>query len=284
MRRRARAVLAVSIITLIFPTVACMAQAERGGAPDGALDPEVDRILTRLEEREVRDLHASMTWSQQFAIEEGGDKKLGELWFKRFEPVPKFLASFDRKVDRAEKKIDEVHFFDGVWYEERKGSGGVGSVVRRQVRRQDDPANPFEVGVGPFPLPFGQKKSRILGVFEVERVGAAPDDPVGTMRLRLTPRQGTREWSAYASVEFWIAMEGRNAGLPIKVRAAKKDGTGAVNVYVTVEFDRIELNAGLSDSVFKVEVPPGYQRLPDEPLADDARPSSGASEQPAGGK
>lgn len=283
MRRRARAVLAVSILTLMIPAVACLAQVEASAPADAPLDPEVDRILTRLEEREVRDLHAAMTWSQQFVIEEGVDKKLGELWFKRVEPVPKFLAVFDRKIDRAEKKIDELHYFDGVWYEERKGSGGVGSVVRRQVRRQDDPANPFEVGVGPFPLPFGQKKSRILSIFEVAREPAATDDPAGTTRLRLTPRKGTREWTAYATVEFWIATEGKNAGLPIRVRAAKKDGSGAVNVYVTVEFDRIELNTGLSDAVFKVEVPSGYQRLPDEPLVEDAV-REGASAQPAGGK
>lgn len=277
MERRARATLVALIITCSFAPVACLAQEAGAKLAPSPIDPEVDRILTRLEEREVHDLHAAMTWSQQFVVEEGVDKKVGELWFKRFEPVPKFLASFDSKIDRKKIAIIEKHFFDGVWYEELKGNDGTGSVVRRQVRRQDDPANPFEVGVGPFPLPFGQKKSRILSVFDVSKESPSGDDPANTTHLRLIPHKNTREFDTYASVEFWISSEGKFAGLPIKVRAAKKDGTGAVNVYVIVEFDKIELNTGMSDSVFKIDAPPGFQRLPDEPLAEDAEPKRNIS-------
>lgn len=271
MERSARAPLIPVIIACTLMRVACWAQATQPTPLSPAIDPEVDRILTRLEEREVRDLHAAMSWSQQFVVEEGVDKKTGQLWFKRFEPVPRFLAEFDRKIDRASRPIEEKHLFDGVWYEELKRTDVGGTVGRKQVRRTDDPANPFEVGVGPFPLPFGQKKSRILSVFTVTREPSAKDDPEGTTHLRLIPRAGVREAETYAAVDFWIATEGKFAGLPIKVRAAKKDGTGAVNVYVTVEFDKIELNSGLSDSVFKIDTPPGFQRLPDEPL-DESEP------------
>ncbi|MBL8880856.1 MAG: hypothetical protein JNG88_17215, partial [Phycisphaerales bacterium] len=119
-------------------------------------------------------------------------------------------------------------------------------------------------------------------VFAVAKELSKPDDPQGTTHLLLMPRAGTREAETYAAVDFWIAAEGKFAGLPIKVRAAKKDGTGAVNAYVTVEFDKIELNTGISDSVFKIEAPPGYQRLPDEPLQEPEPKSGATATQPVG--
>ena len=78
-------------------------------------------------------------------------------------------------------------------------------------------------------------------------------------RLELTPRPNTQTGRTYRRLDFWVARTGDQAGLPVKVMAGKKDGTGAVNSYITITFSKIELNSGFSGSVFKIDVPRGFK-------------------------
>jgi hypothetical protein len=135
------------------------------------------------------------------------------------------------------------------------------TVVRREVRMPDDPVNPYKLGEGLFPLPFGQKKADILHEFEVSRAELEKDDPQATEKLRLLPRRGTQSAELYKELEFWIAKEGGApglAGLPVKVRAAQLDGTGKVKAYLTLTFEKIELNTGFNPNLVRIEKPPGY--------------------------
>ena len=226
------------------------------------LDPVVDKILTRLENREVKDLRARVRWELSYVIEEDEtpDIKLGAIWYKDEKPVPKFKVQFDRKiVGTRSRSLNEIHLFDGRWYVELQSQ--TKTLTRREVRREDDRVNPYKVGEGPFPLPFGQKKADILAEFEVERVEPKKLDPPKTDHLKLTPRAGTHTGQSYKTVDFWVAREGKEAGLPIKVRVGKKDGTGALNSYITIAFSDVELNPGLDETVFSVDKPAGYEEI-----------------------
>jgi len=241
-------------------------------ATQATLDPEVDKILTRLEEREVQDLQARLTWRLQYVIDPDATVKSGELWYQKAEPVGKFLIRFQQVISGNRKdKVDERHMFDGCWYVELQSQ--TKTYQRREIRRPGDPWNPYKVGEGIFPMPFGQKKADLLREFAVERIEPGKDDPPATDRLRLTPHAGTRSGESYKELDLWIGREGPAAGAPIKVQVAKKDGTGKVNSTITITFEAVKLNQGFSSGVFEIKKPPGYEELPEERLGPAAPPA-----------
>lgn len=259
-RKIARQTVAGMIIIL----AACVAVSgqQPAGQPGSAsdLDPLVDKILTRLESRKVHDLRAKVKWELTYAIEEDEepDVKSGTIWYKEDQPVAKFKVHFDTKITgNRKRKLDEEHLFDGRWYVELQSR--TKTVTRREIRREDEQSNPYKLGEGAFPLPFGQKKADILAEFDVTRVAEKKSDPPQTDHLHLVPRPGTHTGRTYKTLDFWVARGGDHAGLPVKVVAGKTDGTGAVNSYIEVSFTDVELNSGLSASVFKIETPKDYE-------------------------
>ena len=224
-----------------------------------ALDPEVDQILSRLEERQVQDLHARVAWRQEFVNDAPEDwlTKQGEIWYQKAEPVAKFLIRFTEKITGTRRdKLDEQHMFDGCWYV--KVESRTKTVERHEIRHANDAVNPYKVGEGVFPLPFGQKKADILREFDVHKVAPEPSDPPNTDHLHLVPRQGTRTGQNYKQLDFWIDREGPTAGLPIKVRVAKITGTGQLDSCIVITFSDAQLNTGFSSSIFDIKTPAGY--------------------------
>ena len=246
-----------------------------------ALDPEIDRILTRLEQREVHDLHANVAWRERYVIdaEEDATTKTGEIWYQQAQPVARFLIRFTKRISAGGRSdaLDEQHLFDGQWYVELQSR--TKTYTRREVRRPDDPGDPYKVGQGVFPLPFGQKKADILREFTVTRLPQAEGDPPATDHLRLVPRAETRTGETYQRLDFWVAQEGRTAGLPIKVQVAKKDGTGKVNSYITITFTDARLNESFNSGVFEIKVPAGYETI-EERLEPAAPPPAFAPQTP----
>ncbi|MBK9126565.1 MAG: hypothetical protein IPM13_02050 [Phycisphaerales bacterium] len=244
--------------------------APAASTPVEPIDPRLDEILTRLEQREVSDLRAGVAWRMQYVVDlpEDATTKRGRLWYQQGKPTARFMIHFSESIqgDRREK-TDERHGFDGEWYTDYQARSK--SAIRTQVRRPDDPDNPFDIARGLFPLPFGQKKADILREFQARLVPPAAGDPPDTDRVELTPREGTRIGTIYGKMDFWIARAGRLEGLPIRVKVAKKDGTGQINSHITITFDDVALNAGFPGDVFKMDIPKDFQ-VTVEPL--DAPP------------
>jgi hypothetical protein len=254
-----RATLIITAFAAIATAGLSPAAAEPADSDD--LDPRVDKILTRLEQRAVHDLRAAVTWKLRYVIdlEEDATVKKGRIWYKDDEPVAKFLVHFDKKiVNNRLRELDERHLFDGRWYVERNSD--TKTVTRREIRREGEEGNPYKLGEGPFPVPFGQKKEDILAEFAVQLVPPGEEDPENTDHIKLVPRAGSRTGQSYKYVDVWVARRGRHEGLPVKVQTAKLAGTGKVNSYLTITFDpdKTDLNAGFSSGVFKIETPPGF--------------------------
>lgn len=270
------------IITLPFPSVACSQPtstpaADHVATPALPADPDVDRILTRLETREIRDLHARLAWELKYALALPGeeDVKRGEIWYQKKGDVGRFLIDFSEMVRAGRvRPMDEKHLFDGSWYVEQKGA--TRTVTRRQIRRDNDPGDPFKLGQGPFPVPFGQKKSDILREFQVARAPAEKDDPAETDHLVLLPRPESTMADKYKQLDFWISREGEIAGLPVKLKLAQIKGTGEVDSYITILFEKARLNSGFADTMFRIEKPAGYDEIV-EPLAPPAKSEPGGA-------
>ena len=255
--------LAAGVVAAAQPTTAPTATMPAAAeAPSPPLDPAIDAILTRLEQRRVQDLHARLTWRQEFVVDEPDEvvAKRGELWYQQADPVARFLIHFKEWIKGTEKRaLDERHLFDGCWYIEVQSQ--TKTVQRREVRQPNDAGDPYKVGEGVFPLPFGQKKDDIVREFEVTLLPPANDDPKDADHLRLTPRAGTRTGQNYKELDFWVQRGGATDGLPVKVRVAKLDGTGKLNSHITITFGDAELNKGLRDGLFEIKTPTGYTEL-----------------------
>ena len=252
----------VGMIAALAVSVAAANDPPDAPATQPALDPAIDRILTRLEARTVDDLHARITWERRYdvAAEDETDVKIGELWYKRLTPISKFKVAFSRKVVANRRiPLDEQYLFDGLWFIELNAQAR--TVIRREVRRENDPVNPYKLGEGPFPLPFGQKKEDILAEFTVTLAPPAKDDPADTDQLRLVPRAGTQTEKRFSDLRFGIVRTGALEGLPIRVMAAHKSGTCRVDSYSTLSFDEVKLNTGFGAGTFEIRTPGGFEEV-----------------------
>ncbi len=271
----------LGMITVFGVVVAASGQAAPA-PPTQPADPRVDQILTRLAERQVNDLKGDVLWKTVAVLggEEDALRKRGELWYQDTEPVARFMIHFTGRISGTGRKdrLDEQYMFDGMWYVELKAQ--TKTVIRREVRKADDLRDPYKIGEGPFPLPFGQKKDDLLREFEIEYVEPADGDPRETDHLKLRPRRGTKTAERYKVLDFWVRQSGDLGGLPVMVQVTKLDGTGRVDSYVTVRFSDIKLNAGVADSVFEIRTPPGFheeiERLEPAAVPDEGVESSGS--------
>lgn len=254
---------------MIAIALAVVATAQ--GQDASGLDPAVDQILTRLEARKVSDLRSKVRWSLYYPIDESEQLKHGQVWYKDLPPVPKFKVRFERRiVENRSTSLEEAHLFDGRWYTHIDDN--TRTLTRTEMRREGDEYNPYRLGEGSFPLPFGQRKDDILREFEPTLAPpprAGDPAPPGTDVLRLTPRPTSPMRDEYRYVDLWVIREGPMNGLPVRVRAAQLKGTGEVNDILTIDFEDIQLNTGFSESVFSVSRPRGYaeevQRLDASP-------------------
>jgi len=227
------------------------ASAPVASAP-AAVDPEVERILDRLERRgaEIRDIETDLTFVKTDPVLEDTQKFTGTLLFRQDTPNPRFLIRFDRfEQEGVVRDKREWHAFDGTWYTEARES--TRTIVRRQIVRPGEAVEVFRLGQGPFPLPFGQKKAEILAHFRVRILPAAPDDPPDTVHLECTPIPGTQMAEKYGTVHFLID---RRLDLPVRVRTVEK----AEGYEIAASFPAagIRVNRGL---------PAGALSLPDLP-------------------
>ena len=221
-------------------------------------DPRVDAILDRLERRgdAIEDLSAELTFQRYDELVEERLTRHGELLYRREEPNARFLVRFDDMViDRVIRKQKAWYVFDGRWFVEKQES--TKTVVRREVVRPGERINPFKLGQGPFPLPFGQKKADILGRFVVKLVEPIPGDPPESDHLLLVPRGDSDMADRYRKLDFYVA---RSLELPVRIRLYQKD-----DKIVTADFADVAVNTGLAAGRFELSVPEGWQLIV-EPL------------------
>lgn len=227
-----------------------------------ATSAEAVNVLERMEARKISSLEADMTWEHWYTIDLPDEREIkkGKIWYGSTpgDDLPKFKVKLERRIvaGRA-SKLEEEHLFDGRWYVEKSPVSKM--VTRREVRREGDTRNPYRLGEGPFPVPFGQKKDDILREFEVTLAKPTKEDPAQTDHLVCVPRQGTELSRTYSQVDFWVVKSGPLTGLPIKLQAKKLAPTGRVDSHITVSFENAKLEAKVNPKTFTISTPFGYQ-------------------------
>lgn len=269
---RARAVACVSAIGLII-TVANGQTSREAGPPasrpasepasqPAPLDPAVERILDRLEIKDVRDVQADLVYIKKDPLINYEQKYKGILRFIEDKPSPRFLIRFDQCIiEGVVEKEKEWHVFDGRWYIEARERSK--QVIKREVVRADEKADDlFRIGKGPFPMPFGQKKGDIVRHFTIKLVAPAPADPPNSDHLECTPLPGTELDRRYGKVHFHID---RTLDVPVRVATVAKEDKQEI----IASFSNVRLNKGMAASDVNLPSLPGYE-VREEPLDEPA--------------
>jgi outer membrane lipoprotein-sorting protein len=126
-------------------------------------------------------------------------------------------------------------------------------LVHRELVPAGQTIDPFRLGEGVFPIPFGQKKKDMLDHFTIRLIPPTAKDPAGCDHLELTPRPDTdmarRNKGKSLLLHLYID---RRLSLPARIVNETRDER------VTVDFTAIEINPKVAEKDFKLEKPPGY--------------------------
>lgn len=237
--------------------------ASAAASQPGSLDPAVERILDRLEKKNVRDIQADIVYIKKDPLLGLEEKYKGILRFIEDKPSPRFLIRFDQSViENLVEKTREWHVFDGRWYTEAREKTKV--AIKREVVRPGDKGaeDLFRIGKGPFPMPFGQKKDDIVRHFTIKLVAPGPQDPRNTDHLECTPLAGTDMDRRYGRVHFFID---RAMDVPVRVTTVAKED----NQEITASFTNVQVNKGMAAGEVGLPDLPGYE-IREEPLGEPA--------------
>jgi len=243
----------------------CLLAGVSGGAraqsPDSA---RVDEILSRLQKRSegLKDVRCQIRFEEEDQINLAKNIKIGSLRFLITDDNPRALIHFERvQVDGTLRK-QEWYLFDGrYWYEAIER---LEQVTKREIVRENEAFNPFDLETAPFPMPFGQERETIRRHFDVSLIPSGAGDPPNTDHIRLTPKSGSKLERKYDRVDYYV-LEG--VDLPGLIVATRNDGMELVTV-TFVDLSERSLNTGLTEKDFQ---PPkawqGYKTIV-EPLDD----------------
>ncbi len=224
-------------------------------------DPKVDAILDRMETKgqAIKGLACGLTYKfvTVFPVEDAITKR-GSLLFRRGEPNSRFLIHFKEYLAGGviDRKRNEYFQFDGEWLTERNDKAQ--TIIRRQIVRKGRKVDPFKLGKGPFPLPFGQKRDEIIQNFNVSLMPAKAGDPANSIHLHCIPVPKTELARKYSHVEMFVD---RTLSLPVRIVTERvSDGNR-----IEVDFRKIEAGKAPAESRFVIEVPEGFE-VREEPL------------------
>ena len=194
---------------------------EEGSQDSGASRDRVDDILTKLEKRgdDLKDIRCRVKFVEQDRINLATRTKVGEILFLMVEPNPYFMIHFERTEADGLLGKQEWYLFDGRWLYE--AIERLPQVTKREIARPGDKLDMFNLETAPFPLPFGQKKDKILRNFDVTLADPAPGDPKGTDHLICIPKADSVMAERYEKLEFFVR---RDVHLPSRIVVTKNKG------------------------------------------------------------
>ncbi len=247
------------------PTSAPALSTQPAGKPSSG-NTKVDAILDRLEVkgRAIKGLSCKLIYQFVTVMPvEDRQTKEGELLFARGEPNSRFYIHFKKLIaDGIVKETGEYWSFDGQWLVERNDL--TKKIIKREVAKPGERQDPFKIGKGPFPLPFGQKREDILSNFKVTLADFTLGDPRNSDHLHCVPVPNTPLADKYSRVEIYVD---RTLELPVRVVSERLSDSNRIEV----DFKDIDLQEAPAGSRFRVEEPKDYD-VTVEPLSPEITP------------
>lgn len=237
----------VSSVVLLVVGIATSLLAADPPASDDVLRARIDRILTQLEERSdgLKDIRCKVVLVEDDRINLSERTKWGSILFRIVEPNPQFLIAFDRTATDGVLGKKEWYLFDGRWL--FQAVERIQQVTKQEIVRPGDRIDLFDLERTPFPLPFGQKKEKILRNFNVTLVAPSPGDPPETDHLVCIPKTDSRLAERYDKLEFFVR---RDIHLPSRVIVTRNDGL-EINTADFPDLSHGSINTGVTAKDFK---------------------------------
>lgn len=235
-------------------TTAATAPATMPVTTRPAVSNEIERILDRLEKKrtKIKDLEAKLVYADFNKVIVEKTIRDGMIRFKAAtaKGQARFMVHFRtiRYEDEPKPKLRRKWYcFDGRRLRIVKERGK--SVVDREVVKPGATIDPFALG-GPFPVPFGHKKSEMLKHFQISLIPPTKQEKGKIDHLLLTPWPRTKLAKEYKRIEYWVD---RKLDLPTKIVSEDHH-----KVEITATFSKIKLNKKLKDKDLWKQVPRGY--------------------------
>lgn len=228
-----------------------------------------EELLDRLEQSEktLENFEAGIHRRTFDAIFEETQVYLGDIYFdvNRAGAGRRFAILFKRKGTLVEtdgaprmnlRDRNEHYIFDGQWLVEKNVEDK--QFIKRRMARPGEKFDPLSLD-GPLPMPFGQPKSEVLRLFDVELVHAPAEDSFlftqlnNVWGLRLAPKPGTRGAEQFETVTVFYD---RATLLPAGIDAVRVGGNRDM-----VWLFRQKRNAGFDAKLVDVSEPtePGWK-------------------------
>jgi len=244
-------------------------------ATQPAVSPAVEKALDAVEAGRLKfhSLTADVRYTEEEVTFGERTAYLGRVYYQR-DPKStrpgRFRIHFDQIVNGRKKAPEDR---DYVFFSDKKGqwlitrNARIKQQVKYQVAPPGDTTDPLELGRGPFPVPFGQRKAKVLSLFDVTTRDPQSADPKGTIYLKLVPRPKATKRLKVRWIELWVKPD----GLPVQIRT--EDTTGETRK--TALFTKIAKNPKLTDKDFDLPNPPRDWEYRIEPLpkADTSTPA-----------
>lgn len=238
-----------------------------------------DELLTALEtaDKSLRTLQADVAHVKRESELVGNrvQEERGKLYYRvepaapgdaNSQPRKKFQVDFEDLIfDNTRRKENHTFIFDGQWLVEKQPDEK--QIFKRQLAPPGQTMDPLALGEGQFPIPIGQKKSRINERFDASIVppqeefpappGSDPNNPPpppdwvkDSYQLKLIPKKGTSEFRDYREIRIWYR---KGDLLPRMARTVNIDDSSD-----DVVLSQVVTNKDLPAGVFDTSVPEGW--------------------------
>jgi hypothetical protein len=192
-------------------------------AVGGAIDAELDALLTRLEAgaKDLTSFAAKITYEKEEALLARTETRTGEIIYRIDGEKKAFAVLFDKRIIGSRLETRLYHYvFDGRWLAEIDHENK--QFIKREIVPPGKVLDPLKLGEGPFPLPIGQAKADVLARFDVTRLEVPKEGLLKSLQnvdgLLLTPKPNVPEARDYQRVEIFYD---RATSLPVGINAVE---------------------------------------------------------------
>lgn len=275
--------LASLVVLSLAATALASAQEPQPPADDEPEFASADELLDALEtaDADLSFLTAQISYTKTSQFLGDRQVRLGVMQFvsQLLEGVPTrrtFGVRFEKLYigNMADDEV-KIYIFDGHWFVEKLP--GEKLIIKREVVRPGEMADPLRIGEGPFPIPIGQKKADILERFEAELLD--PDDgltldpneehpaedikaarnlvnfTLDSYQLRLTPHDAWIDTIDLKEIRLWYTRAEDGRLLPRMARTVDFDGDISVIQLINVTINDKD---SIDPTLMSTDVPEGW--------------------------
>jgi outer membrane lipoprotein-sorting protein len=218
--------------------------AETPLGPDSSLDTVLDALAAR--GKNLKDFSADVALHTADNRTGEDSAQIGKVVYDAGNGNSRIRVSFDKKETETgdgkrmtqKQRLDYV--LEGGWLTDRDYQKKL--EVRRQVLRPGQQMNLLKLGEGPFPLPIGQDKEEVKKQFEVSKVPPTPEDPKGTIHIKLVPKPGTQFEKRFRQIDVFVDPK---SNMPARIDTVERAGTTR-----STELTNLKLNTGVKPDDF----------------------------------